>query len=203
MVTDIYIVRHGNTFDPGDAPRRVGGRTDLPLVEEGRRQAARLGAMFAGQGLQFRRCFVSPLARTRETATIALAATAAPPELETAPFLREIDYGPDENALESDVRARIGEAALAAWERDATPPPGWLVNPEALIADWRGFFETQRGAQGPILVVTSNGVARFALPAAAVEAETIKLATGAYGHFTLSPTSIELRAWNVRPRTAS
>ena len=48
-----------------------------------------------------------------------------PPEPETAPFLREIDHGPDENCTEDKVQARIGAAALAEWDAAATPPPGW------------------------------------------------------------------------------
>ena len=43
-MTDIYIVRHGNTFDKGDVVTRVGARTDLPLSRSGFAQAEALGA---------------------------------------------------------------------------------------------------------------------------------------------------------------
>ena len=33
MTTRIIIARHGNTFTKEQTPTRVGGRTDLPLVE--------------------------------------------------------------------------------------------------------------------------------------------------------------------------
>lgn len=36
MTTRIIIARHGNTFAKDETPRRVGGRTDLDLVEEER-----------------------------------------------------------------------------------------------------------------------------------------------------------------------
>ena len=43
-MTTLIIARHGNTFDKGDIPTRVGARTDLPLVEKGRAQAKALVA---------------------------------------------------------------------------------------------------------------------------------------------------------------
>ena len=49
---------------------------------------------------------------------------ATSPELSITPLeaLREIDYGPDENKPEVDVIARIGEAALDAWEKRRHSP---------------------------------------------------------------------------------
>ena len=41
----VLIVRHGNTFLPEETPRRVGGSTDLPLVESER--ASRIGQYLA------------------------------------------------------------------------------------------------------------------------------------------------------------
>ena len=38
-MTQLLIVRHGNTFETGETPRRVGLRTDLPLSSSGRKQA--------------------------------------------------------------------------------------------------------------------------------------------------------------------
>ena len=37
------IVRHGNTFDGNEPVRRIGARTDLPLVASGFDQARALG----------------------------------------------------------------------------------------------------------------------------------------------------------------
>ena len=36
---ELLLVRHGNTFGPGDAVTWVGAREDLPLVESGEAQA--------------------------------------------------------------------------------------------------------------------------------------------------------------------
>lgn len=204
-MTDIYIVRHGNTFDSGDVVTRVGARTDLPLSASGRAQAEALARHFqkiapAGFGA----AYCSPLARTRQTAEAILAPQDASLTIETLEFLREVDYGPDENQTEAAVLARIGEAALQAWEDRAVPPPGWKVDPEALRQAWRGLFADLASLPFtlPILIVTSNGIARFLLEtmtAFETEPASIKLKTGAYAHVRAGPGETRLLDWNVRP----
>ncbi len=188
MTGRIIIARHGNTFAPDEPARRIGARTDLPLVESGRVQAKALGAHFRSSGLVFDRCLSSPLLRTRETAALILDATPCP--VEPADWLVEIDHGPDEGLTEDAVRARIGAPALEAWERDATPPSDWRVDAEARRAAWRRCFEE---ADGTMLIVTSNGAARFAFPGAG------RLRTGAYGEVALSSGTPRVMSWDVRP----
>lgn len=203
MATRLFIVRHGNTFDAGDVVTRVGGRTDLPLSVSGRAQAEALAAHFAEAGIVFASARTSPLKRTRATVEAILAAQKDPPELEAALFLREIDYGPDENKPEDEVVARIGADALAAWEKDGVPPPGWRVDPDALIGNWQQLFAKLEGADGDHLIVTSNGIARFALKAAGEDGRELKLKTGAYGVIELSAGGATVPDWNVRPKTPS
>lgn len=203
MAARLFIVRHGNTFDAGDVVTRVGGRTDLPLSASGRAQAEALAAHFAEAGIVFASARTSPLKRTRATAETILAAQAAAPELEAALFLREIDYGPDENKPEDEVVARIGADALAAWERDGVPPPGWRVDPDALIGNWQQLYAKLDGAEGDHLIVTSNGIARFALKAAGETGRELKLKTGAYGVISLAGGEVSVGEWNVRPGLSS
>lgn len=185
----IIIARHGNTFTADEPPRRIGARTDLPLVASGRAQATALAEHFRGRKIVFDRCLTSPLLRTRETAALILDGTHCP--VDTADWLVEIDHGPDEGRTEDEVRTRIGVEALAAWEHDATPPPDWTVDAEQRRAAWRTCFEQ---ADGNVLIVTSNGAARFALPGAG------RLRTGAYGEIEVAPgTPPRLVAWDVRP----
>lgn len=201
------VVRHGNTFEAGEIPRRIGSRTDLPLTALGHAQAEALGRHFAAQGIRFARAFVSPLTRTRQTGDAILALTSQSSVLaETADFLREIDHGPDENADEESIRARIGNDALAAWDTRAIPPPGWHVEPEARLAAWRRLFASLADEEGPVLLVTSNGAARFALladenlAAAARLASTLKLPTGGYGIIARgADDALELQGWGIRP----
>jgi broad specificity phosphatase PhoE len=197
MNARLIIVRHGNTFDKGDVVTRVGGRTDLPLSVSGLAQAEALARHFASHVFATARS--GPLKRTRETAAAILAAQANPPELLTDLFLREIDYGPDENRPEEDVIARIGKPALEAWERDFIPPPGWRVDPAAIIGNWQETFAELRDQAGDHLIVTSNGIARFALSAAGATGLEGKLATAAWGVIALEGEEARVTEWNVRP----
>lgn len=192
------IVRHGNTFEAGEIPRRIGARTDLPLTDAGQVQAHALGAHFAALGWQFARVLVSPLARTRETARAILSHLPGAPEPQRCEWLREIDHGPDENRAEDAVLARIGAEALAAWDERAEPPPGWTVDAEARIAAWRSVFAQDGGAT---LLVTSNGAARFALRAAGLPAPGgLKLPTGSFGVIRRrADGALDAPVWGRRP----
>jgi broad specificity phosphatase PhoE len=192
------IVRHGNTFATGEPARRIGWRTDLPLTPAGVDQGQALGRHFADLGWHFERVLVSPLARTRQTAaTIALNLPDAPAAQDCA-WLSEIDHGPDEDQPEAAVIGRIGEAALAAWDEAAIPPPGWIVGADERLAAWRSLFGEDGG---PTLLVTSNGAARFALLAAGLQRTGgLKLATGSYGILHRKPDgTVALAGWNLRP----
>lgn len=170
LAVKLVILRHGNTFDKGDVVTRVGGRTDLPLSNSGKQQAAAISEVLKAQGFAFTQIYCSPLKRTQMTAEAVRDGTAPDIAITALEGLREIDYGPDENKPEDDVLARIGQPALDAWEKHAHPPPGWRVDVQALRGFWRKLFDQlaarEAGAQGPVLAVTSNGVARFALDAA-------------------------------------
>ncbi len=202
-MTKIIIARHGNTFDTGDIVTRVGARTDMPLSNSGKKQAVVLGKYFKTHHLTFDLAYCSTLQRTKETAELILSeqqAIIAPSELS---FLTEIDYGPDENLPEDVVRERIGIEAIEKWEKLGIPPEGWLVEPEQIKQDWVSFFSQMHNENRNknILVVTSNGIARFALQAIDPEAAyTLKLKTGAYGEVYLNSTgNPQIEEWNIRP----
>jgi broad specificity phosphatase PhoE len=196
METRLFVVRHGNTFDKGDIVTRVGGRTDLALSDSGKAQAEALAKHFADTPFATARS--GPLKRTRDTANAILAAQPSPPELLTDLFLREIDYGPDENRPEDDVIARIGKPALEAWERDSIVPPGWRADTAAIIGNWQELFHELRDEPGNHLVVTSNGIARFALHATNARRPDMKLATAGWGVIVLEGEEARVEAWNLR-----
>jgi probable phosphoglycerate mutase len=202
MTSLCVIVRHGNTFEPGEEPRRIGAATDLPLVESGKEQAVRLGEYFAAQGWAFDRVLSGPLARTLETARLILSGLSVAAPIEPCAWLGEIDHGPDENMPESSVVARIGKAMLARWDEQGISPAEWRVDAEARKDAWRSFFDGQ--PQGRTMLVTSNGAARFALLAdrlsrQASELASLKLATGAFGVIALEMDQPRLVLWNQRP----
>lgn len=203
MTARLLILRHGNTFGPSEAPRRVGARTDLPLVESGRAQARAVGQAFAAADIRLSRIVTSPLARARETGALVGEAVEVVPELETAAFLDEIDHGPDENQTEDAVVARIGHAAIEAWDARGETPEGWTVDAEARITAWRDFVGGLADGTTTLLV-TSNGAARFAFLAfpdllAGADRPNLKLRTGAWGELTIKAGQPRLVGWDIRP----
>jgi probable phosphoglycerate mutase len=197
----VTIVRHGNTFDAGEPTRRIGARTDLPLVASGHKQARALGRAFAQQGLIFDRALAAPLQRTRSTIEAILAVQSQAPIVESADWLTEIDHGADEGQIESDVIARIGHDALAAWDAEAHAPDDWIVDADRRIEGWRGLWDA---GSGHMLIVTSNGAARFALLSTealrsqASDLPSLKLRTGAYGVIAREQGALRLIAWDRR-----
>lgn len=97
----VFLIRHGET--ERSVARRHTGRTDIPLTEEGRRQAKRLGARLAGE--QFALVLVSPLQRASETARLAgFAIGENDGAVDLEPDLVEWDYGAYDNLTAVEIR---------------------------------------------------------------------------------------------------
>jgi len=201
-MTRLVIVRHGNTFEAGEPPRRIGVRTDLPLTTTGVTQAEALAGHFAANGVSFDRILSGDLKRTRRTAE----AIAAGQRIETAPFLTEIDHGPDEGQPETAVVARHGNDAITLWETQWIAPEGWEVGAQWRLSAWREFVErvVEEYPGGTILLVTSNGAARYALAAMGLKPGenrvSVKFRTGSYGVVEVgSGADFRLVGWDMRP----
>lgn len=205
-MTTLIIARHGNTFGPDDTVTYVGARTDLPLVESGRTQAAAIGRYLKENRLIPDVIYASALRRAQETAQIAIKESGVSNPVYTLDIFNEIDYGPDENKTKDEIIARIGEAPLRNWDEHNLPPPGWLVDPKAIIQNWLDFA-TQISAHDDnetVLVVTSNGIARFAPYitgdyAAFLSSHSPKMATGAISIFKHAADEWTLQHWNLKP----
>lgn len=208
MSRRIWLVRHGDTFAPGEAPRRIGSRTDLPLTAGGQAQAQRLARMFAQQGVVFDSAYAGPLARARQTALTILAAQDRVPAAMAE--LQEIDHGPDEGLDEQAVRERVGAAALVRWDRCGDAPEGWIVDSAARIAGWQRFFAQQAAIAeageeaGDCLCVSSNGALRFALLAlhrahGIALPPSLAMRTGAHALIAIDRGGAVLAHWNQRP----
>jgi probable phosphoglycerate mutase len=205
-MTTLIIARHGNTFGPEDTPTRVGARTDLPLVEKGHEQAKAIGQYIKENRLIPDVVYSSTLQRTIETAEIAVKESGVTNPVFQLDIFNEIDYGPDENKVEADVIARIGEDAIKAWDSDAIVPDGWKIDPQEVIENWIGFADqiSAHHDNETVLVVTSNGIARFA-PHITGDFEgfradhNIKLSTGALGILKHAGLQWSVEEWNVRP----
>lgn len=204
-MTTLIIVRHGNTFEKGETPRRVGARTDLPLVESGRSQARAIGHWLKTNGLYPEAVYSSQLQRTKETAEIALKEAGYKEPVYPLAIFNEIDYGPDENLPENAVIARVGEQALKDWDEKAKVPQGWAFDPTQCIEDWKNFAgHIIDDHQTCVMVVTSNGIARFA-PYITGDFDSfaqnhgIKISTGAVCVLQYENGRWTVKDWNVKP----
>ena len=109
--TRIFLIRHGATVLT--AEDRFAGATDVPLSDEGREQARRLGARLAQESITA--VYASPLGRTVETAQL----LAAPHGVEVVKCdaLREISHGNWEQMTRREVEEKFPNEA-AAWDKD-------------------------------------------------------------------------------------
>jgi len=155
MTKRVILIRHG---DLGEGYRgRYIGRTDVPLSESGKRQAAALAGELGR--LNGAHLLCSPLLRTRETAEIALGAADA---CDIDSDLREIDFGRWEGTGFTEIAA-IDPAAVEHWaalDEDFAFPGGESI----------GDFSKRIGAvagriaadpAGTVVAFTHGGVIRF------------------------------------------
>ncbi len=213
MTTKILIARHGNTFDKGQTPTRVGANTDLPLVEQHRGRS--IGNYLRNHELIPDAVYAAPLKRTMRTAELAIEGLNADLTPIAAENFKEIDYGPDENMTEDAVMLRLGNgdidkgrAVIDAWNTQAIVPNGWEVNPEQIIENWQSFAHEveSRYFNGTVLLISSNGIMRFAPCLTGnfkrfAERFEIKVSTGGMCIFEKSKDDPHWRctAWNLKP----
>lgn len=205
-MTTLIIARHGNTFGPGDTVTYVGARTDLPLVEKGQEQAKAIGRYLSANRLIPDVIYASELKRAQETAALAVKESGVTNPVFTLDIFNEIDYGPDENKTREDIITRIGEEALNDWDENSIVPEGWNAAPEEIIRNWQGFAEQAcaHDDNETVLVVTSNGIARFAPHVTGDyelfrETHSPKLATGALGILQHTDNRWTVKGWNIKP----
>jgi probable phosphoglycerate mutase len=109
--TRVFLIRHGATIL--SAEDRFAGATDVPLSEEGRRQASRLAARLKEEPITA--VYASTMGRTVETARILAEPHGL--EVEQREGLREISHGHWEQMTREEVEARYPEEA-SEWEKD-------------------------------------------------------------------------------------
>ncbi|MDE0723971.1 MAG: histidine phosphatase family protein [Alphaproteobacteria bacterium] len=205
-MTTLVVIRHGNTFEADEEPRRVGARTDLPLTKSGQEQAEKLGIMLKNKGLAPDAVYSGPLQRTIQTAHIASEAAEKSSFPEVEEFLREIDYGKDENKPESVVVSRLGKEAIEKWEKEALIPEGWHLDVGGVIDGWNNLAQLIKNQEknNVVWAVTSNGIARFAPHVTGdfnrfASEHGLKLKTGACGILTCNAHGQwHVDAWNLR-----
>jgi broad specificity phosphatase PhoE len=187
MPREVVLVRHGET--EWNRTLQHTGRTDIPLTEEGRRQAERVGEALRGR--EFALVLTSPLQRAAETARLAGFGDLARPRDD----LMEWDYGDYEGRLTVDIRKEV---------------PGWTIfrdgapngeTGEQVGARADRVIEEVRGVDEDVLIFAHGHFLRV-LAARWVELEPGDGRRFALDSATLSTLGYEretpvLRAWNL------
>ena len=170
-----FLIRHGET--EWSLSRRHTGRTDLPLLPEGRKQAESLRTSLAPYS--FRLVLHSPLARAIETCRLAgLEAGAV-----TDPDLAEWDYGRYEGLTTPEILEENPDWDL--W-RDGCPGGESPVQVEARVDR---VIATVRSAPGDVACVAHSHVLR------ALGARWLDLPVDGGKYFTLDPASLSILDW--------
>jgi probable phosphoglycerate mutase len=185
----VVLVRHGETEWSRDG--RHTGRTDIPLTEEGRRQATALAGPLAGW--RFTLVLSSPLQRALETCRLAGYGGQA----QVRPELMEWDYGRYEGRTSRQIAAENPEWSL--W-RDGGPdgetPADVGRRADRIIAELRQ-------AAGDILLFAHGHVLRV------LAARWLGEPPGGGRHYALQTASLSLLGyehqdsvisrWNLPP----
>lgn len=207
MAHELILVRHGNTFAPGEKVVWCGARTDLPLVASGVQQAQILGKTLKNADVKPARILTGPLARTRQHADILVQSINTETTPDITDSLCEIDYGQWEALSTEEIASLGGGDELAAWDADACWPqsPGWSPEPSLIKQRVRDILDhvAQTTQKGPALIVTSNGILRFfaAVAKNPPPPEALKVRTGAYCVLSSIGSGWQIKAWNCTPDT--
>jgi probable phosphoglycerate mutase len=150
--TSLWLIRHGETEWSKSGQHT--GRTDLPLTERGREQAARLRPLLAG--VELAAIVTSPRQRARDTCALAGCA-----DRSVAPVvdvdLAEWDYGDYEGITSPQIHER--DPSWSLW-RDGAPngesPEAICTRVDRLIARWGAIGgEVALFAHGHVLRVVA------------------------------------------------
>jgi probable phosphoglycerate mutase len=166
----IYLARHGDTA--WSLSGQHTGRTDLPLTEEGERQARRLAPRLAGLG--FVKVFTSPLQRAARTCELAGFGAAAQPD----PDLLEWDYGDYEGRRTADIHKERPDWILF---RDGCPNG---ESPDQIAARADRVIARLRAIDGNVLLFSSGHILRT------LAARWLGLEPGGGQYFVLSTASL-------------
>ena len=176
----VFLIRHGET--ERSVTRRHTGRTDIPLTEEGRRQAKRLGARLARE--RFALVLVSPLQRALETARLAGFASGekdSPAEVE--PDLVEWDYGAYDNMTAVEIRRE--RPGWTPWEGGF--PGGETVEDLEVRAD--RVLARIRRVEGDVALFAHGHILRV------VTARWLEQPAGMAARYYLSTATLSVLGW--------
>jgi broad specificity phosphatase PhoE len=173
MASQMVLLRHGAT--EWSVSGQHTGRTDIPLLDQGRAQAAAVGTLLAGR--EFAQVLTSPLVRAAETCSLAGFVGEADPDL------MEWDYGTYEGLTSAQIQA----------ER-----PGWSLWNDGVINGERAadvgrrvdrVIERARSIEGDTLCVAHGHLLRV------LAARWLGLPPVGGRLFALNPAAVSVLGW--------
>jgi broad specificity phosphatase PhoE len=183
----VVLVRHGET--DWSARMRHTGRTDVPLTEEGRHQAERVGR--ALRGWRFALVLTSPLKRAAETCWL----TGFGEVAQARDDLMEWDYGDYEGRTTLDIRRETPDWTI--WRYGAKNGE----SPEQAAARADRVIAEVRAVEGDVLIFGHGHLLRV------LTARWLGLGPAEGRLFALDPATISvlgyeretavIRSWNV------
>jgi len=199
-VTLLILARHGNTFEPGETPVWVGAQEDLPLARKGLKQAEDLGHALVAAGQIPATIISGPLIRTRKAAEIVAGLTGFAGDIQIDDRLKEIDYGSWGGRSDAEIIEKWGEDALAAWRDRNERPEGADWSPDAATLKSNAFAVVHdlQHHDGPVLIVTSNGILRYFHAALGFDGDA-KVKTGHVCAARLEVRTVAPLFWNCDP----
>lgn len=179
----LYLVRHGET--EWNRQHRIQGRTDIPLNDTGREQAAATAQLLARR--DWDAIFSSPLSRAAETATI-IAAELGLGAPATLPEVVERNYGEAEGMDYHTLDQQFPEG---------TPVPGRETHEEVAERALPALVDLARTHHGKaIIVVAHGGVIRSVLQAINPDASFGRITNGSIHSFRFEDDAFALIAFN-------
>lgn len=151
----LYFVRHGET--EWNVKKKIQGKTDIPLNENGLKQARTLAGHLVQEQFQVACAYTSPQLRAAETAQIA--ADALGVECVSMSGLREMDMGDWEGSNWDTIEETYGEV-YTYWDehRRYTHTPGGESYDEVLGRTLMTLKEIIEQEEQDVLIVTHSAV---------------------------------------------
>lgn len=192
MSGTVVLIRHGATA--WSAARRHTGRTDIPLTDEGRAEAAALRPLLAD--LHPDRVLTSPLSRARETCELAGFGEQAVVDER----LLEWDYGAAEGRTTVEIRAEL-DPRWSVWTHPIAD-----AEPLASVATRVDKVNAELAAAGGVSILFAHAHLLRILAARwcalqAVDAQHLVLDPASISVLGWERESPVIERWNVVPRT--
>lgn len=157
MTSTLILVRHGQS--QWNLEDRFTGWTDVPLSEQGIREAQEAGAKL--KGYQFDYAFTSALTRAQETLRIILEVIGQPNvPTERDQALNERHYGDLQGLNKAETAKKFGAEQVHIWRRsyDVQPPNGEsLKDTRARVMPYYHAHIEPRVLKGETILIAAHG----------------------------------------------